>query len=133
MTSWYETRIDRMIREAQERGDFDDLPGAGKPLRHTGNGYDPEWWIKQLAERESLGAALPPALHLRRQIEDLPATLAKMSTEEHVRQHVTELNAQIARVRRGPMEGPRVLLRTVDVEEAVRAWKAARPARGSRR
>ena len=29
--SW-EGPIDRLIREAQERGEFDNLPGAGKPL-----------------------------------------------------------------------------------------------------
>ena len=28
----YETPLDRAIREATERGAFDDLPGAGKPL-----------------------------------------------------------------------------------------------------
>ena len=31
-TSW----IDRQINEAQERGDFDNLPGAGKPLPRAG-------------------------------------------------------------------------------------------------
>jgi hypothetical protein len=28
----YEDWIERQIREAQERGAFDDLPGAGKPI-----------------------------------------------------------------------------------------------------
>lgn len=29
----WESIVDKAIREAQERGDFDDLPGRGKPLR----------------------------------------------------------------------------------------------------
>jgi hypothetical protein len=30
--SRFESLLDRQIRAAQERGEFDDLPGAGKPL-----------------------------------------------------------------------------------------------------
>jgi hypothetical protein len=37
----HETVVERQIRLAQERGDFDDLPGRGKPLP----GLDgPPWW-----------------------------------------------------------------------------------------
>jgi DnaJ family protein C protein 28 len=55
----WESWIDQKIREAQERGDFDNLPGKGKPLALTPNpyareqelafkvlkdaGYAPEW------------------------------------------------------------------------------------------
>jgi DnaJ family protein C protein 28 len=55
----WESWIDQKIREAQERGDFDNLPGKGKPLDLTPNpyareqelafkvlkdaGYAPEW------------------------------------------------------------------------------------------
>jgi hypothetical protein len=28
----FETWADRQIREAEERGEFDDLPGKGKPI-----------------------------------------------------------------------------------------------------
>ena len=39
----YESAIDRQIREAQERGHFDNLPGAGKPLHLEG--WDSEWGL----------------------------------------------------------------------------------------
>ena len=39
---WSESLVERRIREAVERGDFDDLPGAGKPLDLRDAG-DPEW------------------------------------------------------------------------------------------
>ncbi len=36
MENW-ESPVERAIREAQERGEFDNLPGAGKPLRNLGS------------------------------------------------------------------------------------------------
>ena len=125
-TSQYETRIDRQIREAQERGDFDNLPGSGKPLKSTTDVYDEEWWIKDLAQRENLSAALPPALALRREIQDLPETLAKKSSEKSVREHLTDLNERILSARRSVIEGPPVRVKTVDIEPTVAAWRAAR-------
>ena len=38
--------VERQIVEAQERGEFDDLPGKGKPLNLTENPFaDPEWRV----------------------------------------------------------------------------------------
>jgi len=43
--NWSEI-VERQIVEAQERGEFDDLPGKGKPLDLTGNPFaDPEWRV----------------------------------------------------------------------------------------
>lgn len=46
----FENWVDRQIREAMERGEFDNLPGAGKPLE-----LDPseDWWIKAKMARET--------------------------------------------------------------------------------
>ena len=38
----WEDWIDQQIREAQERGEFDDLPGMGKPLDLTPNPFAQE-------------------------------------------------------------------------------------------
>lgn len=37
--STWESVTERIIREAQERGDFDDLPGHGRPIRVEDNPY----------------------------------------------------------------------------------------------
>ena len=55
-----------------ERGDFDDLPGYGKPIEDLGVEHDPDWWIKKLVEREQI-AILPPALALRKDDAELDA------------------------------------------------------------
>jgi len=43
--NWNEI-VERQILEARERGEFDDLPGKGKPLDLTENPFaDPEWRV----------------------------------------------------------------------------------------
>jgi Domain of unknown function (DUF1992) len=125
---WYESRIDRQIREAQERGDFDNLPGAGKPLPDRGELYDEEWWLKDLVRREKLSGLAPTSLRLRKEVEDLAARLAAEWDEAVVRQIVADLNERIERARRGLVDGPPVAIAVLDVEAVVQAWRADRQA-----
>ena len=122
----YETWVERQIREAQERGAFDNLPGAGKPIPGLNGRDDPNWWVKGLLKREQIRAPLPPALALRREVQDLPGTLGDCRTEADVRELVEDLNQRILELRRRPAEGPPVFVRTVDVETAVAEWRGAR-------
>lgn len=45
------TWIDDVIRAAQNRGEFDDLPGAGKPIPGAGKKDDDLWWVRSWIER----------------------------------------------------------------------------------
>ncbi len=126
MTSWYESLIDRQIREAQGRGEFDNLPGAGKPLPGHGEEYEEDWWIKELIRRENITGVLPASLRLRREVEDLMRTVATRKTEAAVRRVVADLNERILRAQRGHLDGPPVVLSTVDADEIVAVWRAAR-------
>lgn len=54
--SW-ESHVDRMIRDAQRRGDFDNLPGSGKPLELDDNPFAGEW---QSAYRLAKNAGAAP-------------------------------------------------------------------------
>lgn len=67
----FETFVERRIREAIERGDLDNLPGAGKPLPRRRVGGDS--WIREHLEREGLSGAdlLPTGLRLRKERESL--------------------------------------------------------------
>jgi hypothetical protein len=130
MTSWYESLVDRQIREAQERGEFDNLPGAGKPLPGHGEEYDENWWIKDLVRRENITGALPMTLILRKEAEELMQTLATKKTESSVRKLVADLNERILRAQRGHVDGPPVVLSTFDVEDVVRAWRELPSGRG---
>ena len=69
---------EKRIREAQERGDFNDLPGAGAPLELDDNALVPE--DLRVAHRIFKNAGfLPPELeahHAIREIEQLLQTVA---------------------------------------------------------
>jgi hypothetical protein len=123
---WFESVVDRQIREAQERGEFDNLPGAGKPLPHLDEEYDENWWLKEFVRREKITGAVPATLVLRKECEELMETVTTKKTESAVRRLVTGLNERIVRARRGHLDGPPVVLSTFDVEDVVRRWRETR-------
>ncbi|WP_328470089.1 DUF1992 domain-containing protein [Actinoplanes sp. NBC_00393] len=127
MVHWYESSIDRQMREATERGEFDGLSGAGKPLTGYGEEYDEDWWVKDWLRREG-GAAgvIPASLAVRRAAEDLPAAVGRFTAERAVREHVAELNERIDKARRGLIDGPPVVLPRFDADEVVEQWRARR-------
>ena len=47
----FEAHVDRLIREAMERGEFDDLPGVGKPIPGAGTKDDGYWWLREWVKR----------------------------------------------------------------------------------
>ena len=47
----FEAHVDRVIREATERGEFDDLPGEGKPIPGAGAKDDEGWWLRKWVKR----------------------------------------------------------------------------------
>ena len=122
----FESLIDKKIREAQERGEFEDLPGAGKPLADLDQPYDQNWWLKDLLRREDLSYPLPASLALRKEIDELGGKLAAVRREATVREVVAELNGRIDQARRLPVDGPSVVLRPLDVDAVVRAWRDRR-------
>jgi hypothetical protein len=118
--------VDRAIREATERGEFENLPGKGKPLPDSGP-HDDMWWVRQFALREDAGDAfLPRSLLLRKEAADLPDRVRKLNTETAVRAAVTELNERIRAEVRLPTGGPPLHMAPLDVETVVAGWQADR-------
>ena len=127
MTHWYETSIDRQLREAAERGEFDHLKGAGKPLRDHGREYDEDWWVKEWLEREGATAGvIPPTLALRREVEDLAARVDRLGAEREVRDYVAEINERMRKATVGLLDGPPVVLPPRDADQVVTAWRERR-------
>ncbi|MER5872011.1 DUF1992 domain-containing protein [Streptomyces sp. NPDC002044] len=121
----FESFVDRQIREAAARGDFEDLPGYGKPLASLDAPYDELWWVKGKLHREGF-AVLPPALALRKEAEDALAAALAARSERQVRAALTAVNEKIRAALRMPPPGPPLNLTEFDVEAVLRTWREGR-------
>jgi hypothetical protein len=73
----WESTVDKQIREAEERGDFDHLPGKGKPQRLES--WDDEWGLASHVLKQA-GETLP-WIALGREIEEAQTELQAMLSE----------------------------------------------------
>ncbi|MFB6845137.1 DUF1992 domain-containing protein [Streptomyces sp. NPDC056373] len=122
----FESWVDKQIRDAEARGEFDRLPGTGAPLPpDMESTYDELWWVKRKMAREGF-SVLPPALALRKEAEDaLEAALAAPS-ERIVRKIIDEVNVKIREMMFKPPPGPPLGKKPYDVEDVVRQWRERR-------
>jgi Domain of unknown function (DUF1992) len=126
----FRTWIDEQISAAAERGAFDNLPGAGKPLPRRDEADDGQAWLRDYLRREGVSAdvLLPAPLKLRKERARLAETVHFLESEQDVRDVVAELNHRIMEWRRIPL-GPPIFVPLVDEDAMVATWRAAQPAR----
>ena len=124
----YQTWVDQQVREAESRGAFENLPGAGKPIPDIDRPQNELDWIAKLLRRENVDASvlLPPSLRLRKEVQDLRHTLASEPSEPLVRAHLEDLNRRIREAHRRPQEGPPLTVMSQDVEATVARWREDR-------
>jgi hypothetical protein len=127
----WENAVERQIREGIERGEFDNLPGAGKPLAGLDGPHDDEWWVKAKLRREEV-SHLPPSLAVRKELEVALERVAAAPSELVVRRIVTEINARIVHVNSHNTTGPPSNLMPLDVELVVQRWTLAQSGTGDR-
>ncbi len=107
--------VERKIREAMEQGQFDDLPGQGRPQNHDDYFALPEEARQSTTVLKNAGY-LPAEVELCKEIAALRVALMG-SAEDEERQHITralndkllELNLLLERGRRAPRRAPRWL------------------------
>lgn len=121
----FETWIDRQVREAIERGEFDNLPGAGEPIPNL-HERDENWWIKRKLEREGIKPPLPNALALRKEVEEIQRSLAEVRSEAQAREIIEDLNQRVRELYLHRDCGPLIVVRTVAVEPALAEWRRRR-------
>jgi len=125
--------VEAQIKRAQNAGEFEDLPGAGKPLK-LAEQHDPDWWVKDFIRREDVEteALLPPAVQLRKEKQQVHDKVRGMRRESEVRDYLTDLNKRIL-VSIRDTTGPVVPVGTVDEEAVLAQWKSDRPDPAARR
>lgn len=126
----FETWVESQISQSMARGDFDDLPGAGKPLRfRSGDDSMVEWVVaKARQENIDLFSLLPPGLALRKEREDLPRRAVALPSEEAVRGLAHDYDSRVRAFWRRPQESRwSPLPGLADVEALVAEWDRAHP------
>jgi hypothetical protein len=95
-------------------GEFDHLPGAGKPIPDLGGEDDPAWWAKKWVERERLRDRLRDAGARRRE-----AVIRARAARDPAaaRRHLESAEAEVAALNSRLPEADR--LPALDVERAL--------------
>jgi hypothetical protein len=124
MRRW-ESAVEQQIRAGIERGEFDALPGKGKPIDGLGADHDEDWWLKAKLRAERL-SYLPPTLRVRKELEEAREAIAVASTESVVRRIVADINERIRDVNRRGAEGPPSTVMPLDVDDVLAGWLTLR-------
>ena len=119
------------IRRAQQNGDFDNLPGLGRPLESLDDPPDELWWVKEKLKREKL-SLLPPSLAIRLDIEQTLTRIWTLATAAAVRQTVDALNERIRKANFAIGWGPPSTTMPLEPDEILAQWQERRskPAAG---
>ncbi|WP_371406913.1 DUF1992 domain-containing protein [Kribbella sp. NBC_00662] len=120
--------VESQIQLAQNQGEFDNLPGAGKPLK-LADEHDPDWWVKDFIRREDVEteALLPPAMLLRKEKQQVYEKVRGMRRESEVREYLADLNKRI-RLSIRDTTGPVVPTGPVNEDAIIAQWRMDRPA-----
>lgn len=103
--------VERVIREAAEAGEFDDLPGTGKPIPDLDQPYDPDWWARRWFERQRRrDRAFDLATEVRRA---LPMILTHSDPSE-ARRRLEAINDRLGELNEPLPNAERVALLDVD-------------------
>ena len=116
--SW-ESWVERQIRQAAEKGEFENLPGSGKPLPDAGQAYDPDWWVKRTLKKEGL-SVLPDTLQLRLDVEKELEKIEQLDDEGQMRKRLELLNEKIRKGNATASSGPPSNLSPIDIDEYLR-------------
>jgi len=89
--------IEERIKEAQKRGEFNNLPGQGEPLRFEDDSHVPE--DLRLAYKILKNAdCLPPELELKKEIRQMEDMLANIPDEKEKYRHIKKINYKIMKL-----------------------------------
>lgn len=115
----WESWIDRQVREAAERGEFDDLAGAGQPIPDLDKPFDQLWWVKDKLSREGL-TYMSPSVALRKEAHDAREAALTARSDAEARRILEAINERIRAANRNGIAGPPLMLVPYDVERVVR-------------
>ena len=97
ISTGFEKIIEERILQAQRRGDFDNLPGSGKPLEIEDDSHIPEDLRLSHKILKNAGC-IPPEIELKKEIHQTRDLLAAMEDTAQKYQTLTRLNYLILKL-----------------------------------
>jgi hypothetical protein len=119
----WESWIDRQVRSATERGEFDELPGAGQPIPNLDRPFDELWWVKDKLRREGL-TYMSPSVALRKEAHEAREAALAARSDAEARRILGAINEKIRHANRTGIAGPPLMLVPFDVERVIRSRRA---------
>ena len=89
--------IERKIKEAQEKGEFDNLPGKGEPLKLEDDSGVPED-LRMAYKILKNADCLPPEIELKEEIRQMEDMLAGIPDEKERYRLIKTINLKITRL-----------------------------------
>jgi hypothetical protein len=93
----FEKLIEEKIKEAIEKGEFDNLPGKGKPIDLSAYFSTPEDVRLAYSVLKSAGC-LPQEAELQKEIESLKERLARCNTEDECHSISREIESKMLKL-----------------------------------
>ncbi|MFH1487822.1 MAG: DnaJ family domain-containing protein [Pseudomonadota bacterium] len=94
---FYLKLVEQRIKEAQEKGDFDNLPGEGKPLKLDDDGHLPE--DLRIAYKILKNAdCLPPEIETMKEIRQMEDLLEGLTEEREKYKLIKKINYKIMKL-----------------------------------
>ncbi len=117
--------VERRIVEAMERGEFDNLPGAGKPIHIEIPPHKNEdlWWVLKIMRQANV---VPDEIRYRKQIDELLERIDVARDEGQVVRAVRELNGWIRKLNGMGTNAIPTTLTTFDEAAVLDAWRRRR-------
>jgi hypothetical protein len=114
----FEELAESRIREAMERGDFDDLPGMGRPLCLEEDDFVPEEMRMAYKILKNAGY-IPPEVELRRDIAAVESALAAEEDDAARRKTLKKLRCLFLRLDQSHCRQASLLLQREYYEKVV--------------
>jgi hypothetical protein len=94
---------------------------------HTGldRPHDELWWVRKKLREEEINH-LPPALAIRKELDEARVRIAAAGTEAEVRRLVAAINDRVVYVNSHVTTGPPSDVVPLDVEQVLADWRRAR-------
>ena len=89
--------VEKRIKEAEENGEFRDLPGSGKPLKVDDDSLIPEE-LRLTYKILKNADCLPPELQLRKEIRQMEDMLENIPDEKERYLHIKKINFKIMKL-----------------------------------